>query len=119
MATAATLVEAYRKARDCDPISAFGGVIAFNRMVDLDAAKEIAATFVEVVVAPEYAPDALEELKRKKDLRLLDIGPTMTGAPEGMDMKKIVGGLIYQDRDLGRITDVRKLNVATAAETHG
>jgi len=66
------------------------------------------------VVAPEFAPDALEELKRKKDLRLLDIGPTVTGAPEGMDLKKIVGGLIYQDRDLGRIADVRKLTVATA-----
>jgi phosphoribosylaminoimidazolecarboxamide formyltransferase/IMP cyclohydrolase len=113
VATAATLVEAYRKARDCDPVSAFGGVIAFNRIVDLDTAKELTATFIEVVVAPEFAPDALAELQRKKDLRLLDIGPRVTGAPEGMDMKKLVGGLIYQDRDLGRIADVRKLTVAT------
>jgi len=113
-ATAQTLVEAFRKARDCDPTSAFGGVIAFNRMVDADTAKELTSTFVEVVVAPEFAPDALEELKRKKDLRLLDIGPNVTGAPEGMDLKKIVGGLIYQDRDLGTIADVRKLTVATA-----
>ena len=112
-ATADTLGEAFRKARDCDPVSAFGGVIAFNRMVDLDTAKELTATFVEVVVAPEFAPDALEELKRKKDLRLLDIGPNITGVPEGMDLKKIVGGLIYQDRDLGAIADVRKLAVAT------
>jgi len=113
VATANTLVEAYRKARDCDPVSAFGGVIAFNRMVDIEAAEEITATFVEVVVAPEFAPDAREELKRKKDIRLLDIGPRVTGTPEGMDMKKIVGGLIYQDRDLGRIPDIRSLRVAT------
>jgi phosphoribosylaminoimidazolecarboxamide formyltransferase / IMP cyclohydrolase len=110
---AATLVDAYRKARDCDPVSAFGGVIAFNHMVDYDTAKELTATFVEVVVAPEFAPDAIVELQKKKDLRLLDIGPRVTGTPEGMDMKKIVGGLIYQDRDLGRIADVRKLPVAT------
>jgi phosphoribosylaminoimidazolecarboxamide formyltransferase / IMP cyclohydrolase len=113
VATASTPVEAYRKARDCDPVSAFGGVIAFNRMVDYDTAKELTATFVEVVVAPEFAPDALDELRKKKDVRILDIGPSVTGTPEGMDLKKIVGGLIYQDRDLGRISDVKALRVAT------
>jgi phosphoribosylaminoimidazolecarboxamide formyltransferase/IMP cyclohydrolase len=112
-ATGASLADAYRKARDCDPVSAFGGVIAFNHLVDLETAKEIAATFVEVVVAPEFAPDALEELMRKKDLRLLDIGPMITGTPEGMDLKKITGGLIYQDRDLGKIADIKVLTVAT------
>ncbi len=111
-ATGASLAEAYRKARDCDPVSAFGGVIAFNRMVDLETAKEITATFVEVVIAPEFSPDALAELKKKKDVRLLDAGPTVSGAPEGMDLKKVVGGLIYQDRDLGKIVEVRSLRVA-------
>jgi len=114
VAVASALVEAYRKARDCDPVSAFGGVIAFNRMVDFETAKELTATFVEVVVAPEFAPDALEELKKKKDVRLLDIGPVVAGAAEGMDLKKIVGGLIYQDRDFGRISDIRTLTVATS-----
>jgi len=113
VATAASLVEAYRKARDCDPVSAFGGVVAFNHMVDFETAKELSATFVEVVAAPEFAPDALDELKRKKDIRILDIGPSLKGTAEGMDLKKVVGGLIYQDRDLGRITDVRVLPVAT------
>jgi phosphoribosylaminoimidazolecarboxamide formyltransferase/IMP cyclohydrolase len=108
-----TSAEAYRKARECDPVSAFGGVLAFNRMLDFETAKEITSTFVEVVVAPEFAPDALQELKRKKDVRVLDIGPKITGALEGMDMKKITGGLIYQDRDLGTIPDIRKLTVAT------
>jgi phosphoribosylaminoimidazolecarboxamide formyltransferase/IMP cyclohydrolase len=113
-AVAGSLAEAYRKARDCDPVSAFGGVIAFNRMVDIETAEELTATFVEVVVAPEFAPEAIEELKKKKDLRLLDVGPKVAGRPEGMDMKKVTGGLIYQDRDLGRIADVRKLSVGTA-----
>jgi len=113
VATAESLVDAYRRARDCDPVSAFGGVIAFNRMVDLETAKELTATFVEVVAAPEFAPDALEELRKKKDLRLLDIGASLKGAPEGMDLKKVTGGLIYQDRDLGRIADIRALQVAT------
>jgi phosphoribosylaminoimidazolecarboxamide formyltransferase/IMP cyclohydrolase len=114
VAVAPGLVDAYRKARDCDPVSAFGGVIAFNRMVDLDTARELTATFVEVVVAPEFAPDALDELKKKKDLRLLDIGPTVNGKPDGMDLKRVVGGLIYQDRDLGKLADIRTLSVATA-----
>jgi len=113
VATSSSQVDAYRAARDCDPISAFGGVLAFNRMLDVETAKEIASTFVEVVIAPEFAPAALEELKRKKDVRLLDIGPKVTGVPEGMDLKRVVGGLIYQDRDLGRIADIRKLPVVT------
>jgi phosphoribosylaminoimidazolecarboxamide formyltransferase/IMP cyclohydrolase len=113
VATGSGLADAYRKARVCDPVSAFGGVIAFNHLVDLETAKEITSTFVEVVIAPEFASDALEELKKKKDLRLLDAGPTIKGRPEGMDLKKVAGGLIYQDRDLGRIEDIRRLTVAT------
>ena len=113
VATASSLADAYRKARDCDPVSAFGGVIAFNHLVDLDTAKEITATFVEVIVAPGFAPDALEELRKKKDLRLLDIGPNIAGKPEGMDLKKVTGGLIFQDRDLGKIADITALPVAS------
>lgn len=113
VATGESLADAYRKARDCDPVSAFGGVIAFNRMVDIETARELTATFVEVVVAPGFAGDALAELKRKKDVRLLDIGPKLKDTTEGMDMKKVVGGLIYQDRDLGMIPDVKTLKVVT------
>ncbi|BCA53445.1 Bifunctional purine biosynthesis protein PurH [Nitrospira sp. KM1] len=108
-----TPVEAYVKARETDPISAFGGVIAFNRPVDLAAAKEITSTFVEVVIAPGFAEDALAELKRKKDLRLLDVGPLHKVKQEGYDLKKLVGGLIVQDRDLGALTDLRALTVPT------
>jgi phosphoribosylaminoimidazolecarboxamide formyltransferase/IMP cyclohydrolase len=113
VALGATPVEAYVKARETDPISAFGGVIAFNRPVDLAAAKEITSTFVEVVIAPGFAEDALAELKRKKDLRLLDVGPLAKVKQEGYDLKKLVGGLIVQDRDLGVLHDLRSLPVPT------
>ena len=113
VALGATPVEAYVKARETDPVSAFGGVIAFNRPVDLAAAKEITSTFVEVVVAPGFAEDALAELKRKKDLRLLDVGPLTKVKQEGFDLKKLVGGLIVQDRDLGVLADLKTLQVPT------
>jgi len=113
VALGATPVEAYVKARETDPVSAFGGVIAFNRPVDLAAAKEITSTFVEVVVAPGFADDAMAELKRKKDLRLLDVGPLLKVTQEGYDLKKLVGGLIVQDRDLGALADLRSLTVPT------
>jgi phosphoribosylaminoimidazolecarboxamide formyltransferase/IMP cyclohydrolase len=113
VALGATPVEAYVKARATDPVSAFGGVIAFNRPVDQAAAKEITSTFVEVVIAPGFAEDALVELKRKKDLRLLDVGPLTKVKQEGWDLKKLVGGLIVQDRDLGVLADLRGLPVPT------
>src|SRR5690606_11233010 len=116
VASGTTAVEAYVRARETDPVSAFGGVIAFNRPVDLAAAKEITSTFVEVVVAPSFDEDALAELKRKKDLRLLEVG-ALSGASQGghdwMDLKKLVGGLIVQDRDLGALGDLRALRVPT------
>ena len=106
-------VEAYVRARETDPVSAFGGVIAFNRPVDAAAAKEITSTFVEVVVAPSYAPDALSALTRKKDLRLLEVGTLELRQRDWMDLKKLVGGLILQERDLGTLTDLHALRVPT------
>ncbi len=108
--------EAYVRARDTDPISAFGGVVAFNTKIDLATAKDLTGTFLEVVVAPGFDEDALAELKRKKDLRLIEVGPLRNERRSGvdlMDMKKIVGGLILQDRDLGMIADMRALKVAS------
>jgi phosphoribosylaminoimidazolecarboxamide formyltransferase/IMP cyclohydrolase len=115
-AVGSTLRDAYVGAREADPLSAFGGVIAFNARVDLATAKEITATFVEVVVAPDFDEDALAELRRKKDLRLLAVGELRTDlrtGPDLLDLKKIVGGLILQDRDFGAIADVRALKVAS------
>jgi phosphoribosylaminoimidazolecarboxamide formyltransferase/IMP cyclohydrolase len=112
-----TARNAYMRARDTDPISAFGGVVAFNAKVDLPTAKELTATFLEVVVAPGFEEGALAELKRKKDLRVLDVGPLQADDGRGgldlLDMKKIVGGLILQDRDLGAISDTGALKVVS------
>jgi phosphoribosylaminoimidazolecarboxamide formyltransferase/IMP cyclohydrolase len=116
VATGETPRDAYVKARETDPISAFGGVIAFNTIVDLATAKEITATFVEVVVAPGFEAEALSELKRKRDLRLMEVGSLRTETRAGldlMDLKKIVGGLLLQDRDLGTVSDMRALKVAS------
>ena len=70
-----SLADAYRKARDCDPVSAFGGVVGFNRIVDEETAKEMVQIFLEVIIAPGFDPKALEILKTKKDLRILQTPP--------------------------------------------
>ena len=75
-----TPAEAYQKALATDPVSAFGGIVAFNRLVDLPGAEEVSKIFTEVVIAPDYEPAALEKLKAKKNLRVLRIGPSPTKA---------------------------------------
>ena len=113
VATAEDLWEAYVKAREIDPVSAFGGVLAFNRPVDEQTAREITSTFVEVVIAPGFDKKALAAFKKKEAIRLLDIGGSIKGTPSGFDMKRVVGGMVVQERDLGKIGDVRKLKVVT------
>ncbi len=108
-----TCVEAYVRARETDPVSAFGGVIACNREVDLAMAKEVTSTFVEVLVAPGFSEEALAELRRKKDLRLLEVGSIESSHRDGLDMKKLVGGLLVQDRDLGALKDLGELRIPT------
>jgi phosphoribosylaminoimidazolecarboxamide formyltransferase/IMP cyclohydrolase len=89
---------AYERAFACDPISAFGGVIALNRPVDLACAQAISAQFVEVLLAPGFEPEALELLTQKKNVRLLELPdwPEPTG---GLEAKSVIGGLLVQDRD--------------------
>ena len=102
--SAGSLVDAYRKARDCDPVSAFGGVVGFNRVVDEETAKEMVQIFLEVVIAPGFDPKALEILKTKKDLRILQTPPLSASSVQGgFDLRKVVGGLLVQDRDLGKV----------------
>ncbi|HUQ90095.1 MAG TPA: bifunctional phosphoribosylaminoimidazolecarboxamide formyltransferase/IMP cyclohydrolase [Bryobacteraceae bacterium] len=91
-----TLVESYRKAFEADPISAFGGVLAFNRPVDEDTAREVAKTFVEAVAAPSYSPEALAVLGAKKNLRLLEVEG---GIPTGLAIRSISGGILVQTAD--------------------
>ncbi len=98
------LADAYRKARDCDPVSAFGGVVGFNRVVDEETAREMMEIFLEAIIAPGYDPKALEILKAKKDLRILQTPPLHPMViQKGSDLRKVVGGLLVQDRDLGRV----------------
>ncbi len=104
-------VEAYVRARETDPVSAFGGVIACNREVNLAMAKEVTSTFVEVLIAPSFSGEALEELQRKKDLRLLAVGSLESTQRDPLDLKKIVGGLLVQDRDLGALEALGDLNI--------
>ncbi len=100
------MVDAFVCARDTDPLSAFGGVIGLNRYVDLETAKEITSNFVEVIVAPGFHNDAFAHLKKKRDLRLLDLGlensettASTQGWTLGMDMKRVKGGLLIQGFD--------------------
>jgi len=104
MAVGDTLVEAYIKAHAGDPLSAFGSIVALNQEVTVDVAKEITGEdkFVEVVIAPSYTAEALEVLKaRWKNLRILETGDLYINWDQmGYDMKKVIGGLLVQERDL-------------------
>ena len=100
-ATGTTVLEAYRRALEADPISAFGGVLGINRQVDAEAAEEIAKLFVEAIVAPSYTPEALARFAAKKNLRLLQITPADTPRV----LKQVSGGLLVQDSDHLRIKE--------------
>jgi phosphoribosylaminoimidazolecarboxamide formyltransferase/IMP cyclohydrolase len=91
------LVDAYALARDSDTASAYGSVVAVNRSVDADTANEINRTFVEVVLAPDFAGDALEILRQKKNIRLLR--PSLN-APLELQHRQISGGFLVQDKDI-------------------
>ncbi|MCP2165726.1 bifunctional phosphoribosylaminoimidazolecarboxamide formyltransferase/IMP cyclohydrolase [Goodfellowiella coeruleoviolacea] len=92
----AAIAEAHRKAHACDPVSAFGGVIAANREVTVEMAEQVAEIFTEVVVAPSYADGAVDVLTRKKNVRILVAEPPERG---GIETRQISGGLLVQSRD--------------------
>ena len=100
---ASELTAAYRAARAIDEVSAFGGIVALNREVDLTCAQALAETFLEAVIAPAYSADALQVLAAKKNLRLLEAGPTLA-SPQArprfqLEARSISGGLLLQDKD--------------------
>lgn len=100
-ATADTLAEAYDKAFAADPLSAYGGIIAFNRQVDLATARKAAGPFMECIIAPGYDADALEVFQAKKNLRILEM--MMNTAPE-LQIRSVEGGFVVQEADMGKIT---------------
>jgi phosphoribosylaminoimidazolecarboxamide formyltransferase / IMP cyclohydrolase len=97
VAQSGRLTDAYTLARDSDPVSAYGSVVAVNRSVDVDTANEINKTFVEVVLAPDFAGDALEILRQKKNIRLLQVS---SNAPLALQHRQISGGFLVQDKDV-------------------
>ena len=117
-ATGASVVEAYKRALEADPVSAFGGVIGTNREVDGAAAEEIAKLFVEAIVAPKFTAEAVARFAAKKNLRLLEIAPGRAGSGEGgagkpvRTLKQVSGGFLMQDADRYRMVEA-DLHVVT------
>jgi phosphoribosylaminoimidazolecarboxamide formyltransferase / IMP cyclohydrolase len=97
IAVGADVAEAHRKAHACDPVSAYGGVIATNRPVTLELAEQVAGIFTEVIVAPAYDDDALARLKKRKNLRILCCPPD--AHPDPMEFRQISGGVLVQAVD--------------------
>lgn len=96
IATGADIAEAHRKANACDPVSAYGGIIATNRAVTAELAAQVAEVFTEVIIAPDFAPDALELLQTKKNLRVVRAVAHQRG---GLDQRDIDGGFLLQAQD--------------------
>ena len=103
VASAASLADAWDSALRCDPVSAFGGIIAVNRTLDAATAEKIAAIFSEVIIAPDASAEAQAILARKKNLRLLLTGGLPDPASAGRTFKTLAGGFLVQSRDAGRI----------------
>jgi phosphoribosylaminoimidazolecarboxamide formyltransferase / IMP cyclohydrolase len=99
-ASASELSVAYERALAGDPVSAFGGIVAANRRIDRATADRITEVFTEVVIAPGYDEDALDQLRARKNLRILTL-PTATSPRAGRQLRSIAGGLLVQDADVG------------------
>jgi phosphoribosylaminoimidazolecarboxamide formyltransferase/IMP cyclohydrolase len=102
-ATGKTLAEAYKRALECDPVSAFGGVIGVNRPVDAAAAEEMAKLFLEVIAAPAFEPGAVDRFSAKKNLRLVEI--THSPQRQRWVLKNVSGGMLVQDADLHQLQE--------------
>jgi phosphoribosylaminoimidazolecarboxamide formyltransferase/IMP cyclohydrolase len=112
VALGSSLAEAYRKALICDPVSAFGGIIAFNRPIDAEAAQEVVKIFTEVIIAPGASDDARSIIAEKKNLRLLVTNGLPDPSASGVLIKTVAGGFLLQSRDGGHV-DEKDLKVVT------
>jgi phosphoribosylaminoimidazolecarboxamide formyltransferase/IMP cyclohydrolase len=106
VAEGVTLKDAYLKALACDPVSAFGGIVALNRLLDAEAAEEIVKTFTEVIIAPEATDDAISIVGAKKNLRLLVTGGLPDPRTIATTVKSVAGGLLVQGRDNAVVDDL-------------
>jgi phosphoribosylaminoimidazolecarboxamide formyltransferase/IMP cyclohydrolase len=112
-ATGKTLAEAYKRALECDPVSAFGGVIGVNRAIDAEAAEEMHKLFLEVIAAPAFDEAAKSKLASKKNLRLVQVVP----AAERWVLKNISGGMLVQETDRRPLQDADLKVVSQRAPT--
>ncbi|MET0745276.1 MAG: bifunctional phosphoribosylaminoimidazolecarboxamide formyltransferase/IMP cyclohydrolase [Microvirga sp.] len=112
VAQAKTLREAYEKALACDPVSAFGGIVALNRPLDADAARAITEIFTEVIIAPDASEEAIAIVAARKNLRLLLAGALPDPRAEGLTLRTVAGGFLAQGRD-NAVVDAMDLRVVT------
>ncbi|MCL2055782.1 MAG: bifunctional phosphoribosylaminoimidazolecarboxamide formyltransferase/IMP cyclohydrolase [Oscillospiraceae bacterium] len=113
-----TLLEAYTNAYDADPLSIYGGIVALNREVDVPTAKKLAEIFLEIIIAPSYEKQALEILTKKKNIRLLKLPGLQSGeVSASLDIKKVTGGLLVQERDTLRADENSLKTVTKRAPT--
>jgi phosphoribosylaminoimidazolecarboxamide formyltransferase/IMP cyclohydrolase len=112
-----TLLDAYLKALATDPVSAFGGVLAFNRPIDAATAEEVAKLFVECIAAPGFDEKAKSIFATKKNLRLLELPPNGLQPDRGLQLKRILGGVLVQQPDLGEILEDQLKIVTKRAPT--
>jgi phosphoribosylaminoimidazolecarboxamide formyltransferase/IMP cyclohydrolase len=117
VAEAASVVDAYRNALSCDPVSAFGGIVALNRTLDAEAAAEIVKLFTEVIIAPDATEEAQAIVAAKKNLRLLLAGGLPDPRAAGITAKTVAGGLLVQSRDNGNVDDLDLRVVTKRAPT--
>jgi phosphoribosylaminoimidazolecarboxamide formyltransferase / IMP cyclohydrolase len=101
-----TLAEAYQRALACDPVSAFGGIVALNRALDAEAAREIVKIFTEVIIAPDASDEARAIVAAKKNLRLLLAGGLPDPKAQGASFRSLSGGFLVQARDSGVVSDL-------------
>jgi phosphoribosylaminoimidazolecarboxamide formyltransferase/IMP cyclohydrolase len=113
----ATMLDAYLKALACDPVSAFGGVLAFNRVVDAATAEEVAKLFVECIAAPGFDEKSKAIFAAKKNLRLLELPPGGLEPEKELQLKRILGGMLVQQPDLGELSDSELRTVTKRAPT--
>jgi phosphoribosylaminoimidazolecarboxamide formyltransferase/IMP cyclohydrolase len=112
------LAAAYRKALACDPVSAFGGVVAVNRTLDADAARAITEIFTEVIIAPDASDEAIAIVGGKKNLRLLLAGGLPNPRARGVSVKTVAGGLLVQSRDNAVVDEMELKPVTRRAPTN-
>jgi phosphoribosylaminoimidazolecarboxamide formyltransferase/IMP cyclohydrolase len=117
VAVAATQVEAFQNAVACDPVSAFGGIIALNQTLEVSTVQALDKLFVEVIVAPEADDEAIELISAKKNLRLLLTGVMPDPAELGQVIKQVAGGFLVQGRDNARTTEADLKVVTKRAPT--